>query len=197
MNTPSSKTESNAPLNITFWKNGFQVGDSPLRSFSDPANKEFLDDIGRGIVPRELESAQRGISVHLIQKPEDYVAPKVQMQAFTGSGQTLGGRGPQSSSAQTSSTTTTAATAAPKSFSVDKSKPVTTLQIRLHDGTKLVATFNLSHTVLDLRNFIDASQTGKRPYQIMTTFPKVILTNTEQTLEEAKLLNTVVVQSLL
>lgn len=35
-------------LKITFWKNGFTVGDSPLRSYSDPANAAFLESVKNG-----------------------------------------------------------------------------------------------------------------------------------------------------
>lgn len=37
---------------------------------------------------------------------------------------------------------------------VNTSEPTTTIQIRLADGTKLIATFNHTHTVAELREFI-------------------------------------------
>jgi len=200
MTTPSAKTESNTgPLNITFWKNGFQVGESPLRTFSDPANKEFIEDISKGVVPRELvQSNGKDIPVNLIQKNEDYVAPKPQLKAFTGSGQTLGST-TTTQQQNSGAVAPTVASNKTKGLSLDTTKPATTLQIRLHDGTKLVAKFNHHHTVQDLRNFIDAAQTlpAGRKYQIMTPHPRLVISNTEQTLEEAKLLNSVIVQSLL
>ena len=56
---------------ITMYKNGFTVDDGPLRSMTDPANKEFLSDISNGNVPRELEREARGkgeLKVDLVDK---------------------------------------------------------------------------------------------------------------------------------
>ena len=41
-------------------------------------------------------------------------------------------------------------------FEVDQTKPTTSVQIRLADGTRMVARMNLTHTVGDVRNFINA-----------------------------------------
>lgn len=43
---------------------------------------------------------------------------------------------------------------AKKELNVDTSKPTTTLQIRLADGSTVKAQFNLSHTIADLRRYI-------------------------------------------
>jgi UBX domain-containing protein 1 len=43
---------------------------------------------------------------------------------------------------------------AKSSVSVDSSRPVTTIQIRLADGSRLVGQFNHSHTIGDVRRFI-------------------------------------------
>lgn len=43
---------------------------------------------------------------------------------------------------------------AKNSVSVDSSLPVTTIQIRLADGSRLVGQFNHSHTIADVRRFI-------------------------------------------
>lgn len=40
--------------------------------------------------------------------------------------------------------------------SLDESVPTTTLQIRLADGSRLVANFNQSHTIADVRRYIVA-----------------------------------------
>ena len=41
-------------------------------------------------------------------------------------------------------------------FEVDRNEPTTQLQIRLRDGEKLLATFNHTHTVGDIRRYINA-----------------------------------------
>ena len=81
-------------------------------------------------------------------------------------------------------------------MAVDESKPHTSIQIRLADGTRLVAKVNHHHTVGDLRRFINSSrpQEGARKYSLMTTFPNRILSDDAQTVEQAQLLNAVIVQ---
>lgn len=79
---------------------------------------------------------------------------------------------------------------------VDPALPVTSIQIRLADGTRLVARFNLHHTVNHIRAFIDASRPGgSTDYQLqMMGFPPKVLTDVYQTLEDAGLANSVIIQ---
>jgi len=180
-------------VKITFWKNGFQVDDGPIRSFNDPQNKQFLDSVQKGEIPDELMKGRKTeLDVDLIdKKTDDFVPPKPKLVPFSGSGQSLGSTSSTSSAPPPSSQT-------PMQIKIDESQPVTTLQIRLHDGTRLVAKFNHTHRVQDIRNYIDSSHrvpSGRR-YEIMTTFPKKVISNGEQTLEQAGLLNAVIVQSL-
>ena len=107
---------------------------------------------------------------------EDYVPPRG-LKVFAGSGHRLGAVVPDiTSSMGTSSTsmpgtfpvsgaTPTRSTAQSSTidrdhtstrFEVDQSLPTTSVQIRLADGTRMVCRMNLTHTVLDIRNFINA-----------------------------------------
>jgi UBX domain-containing protein 1 len=81
-------------------------------------------------------------------------------------------------------------------FEVDQSLPTTSVQIRLADGTRMVCRMNLTHTVQDLRNFINASrpENQSRAYTIGTTFPNRVLEDNTATIADAGLANTVVVQ---
>ena len=129
---------------------------------------------------------------------------------------------------------------------VDDSQPVTKLQIKLADGTRMVARFNHTHTIADVRRFINAyvavvnimlslllgphsppplllrrlisfivfgfflfvfllffcsfwrsARAGSPPYVLMTAFPaKNVIADESQTLEQAKLLNAVVIQKM-
>lgn len=101
---------------------------------------------------------------------ENYVPPP--QGAFSGSGNRLGAPVPGDSGAASSSSTAPVAStsvAAPAEseggasitsiqprFSVDQDKPTTSVQVRLADGTRIVVRMNHDHTVLDLRNFINA-----------------------------------------
>lgn len=43
---------------------------------------------------------------------------------------------------------------AKKQLNLDTTKPITTIQIRLADGSSVRAQFNLTHTISDLRRYI-------------------------------------------
>lgn len=74
-----------------------------------------------------------------------------------------------------------------------------TMQLRLSDGTRMVARFNHTHTVADIRGFIDAARPGSvGPYSLQTMgFPLKPLTDMKQSIEAASLLNAVVIQKAL
>lgn len=92
-----------------------------------------------------------------MRKTEDYTPPPVPKYiAFSGGGRTLG--------SSANPTLTSAAPIPPSGHHaggkvagelvVDEGSPTTSLQLRLHDGTRLLARFNLTHTVGDIRRFI-------------------------------------------
>jgi UBX domain-containing protein 1 len=89
---------------------------------------------------------------------------------------------------------TTASSAPRRPLVVDDTQPMTSVQIRLHDGTRLVAKFNHTHTVGDLRGFVDAALPKRVAYQLQTTLPVRVLADESQTLQEAGLLGSTVVQ---
>jgi UBX domain-containing protein 1 len=75
---------------------------------------------------------------------------------------------------------------------------VTSLQLRLHDGTRLVAKFNHSHTVGDIRQFINSSRPDMRatPFHLVTAFPASTLTDASASIADAGLVGAVVIQKL-
>lgn len=78
---------------------------------------------------------------------------------------------------------------------VDESQPFTSLQLRLLDGTRLVARFNHSHTVGDIRRFLERARPGATSsYHLVTSFPPRTLGDLDQTIEQAGLMNAVVMQ---
>ena len=180
---------------IKFWKNGFSVDNGPLRDFNDPNNREFLDAIGRGEVPTELRrSAQKG-EVHVNMedhREEDYVKPKETLKAFSGTGRVLGS--PVPTVVQERSTSCLSHQPQNPTFEVDNTRPVTTIQIRFSDGTRLVSKFNHDNTVGDIRNLVQRARPNTGSFNLMTTFPNKILDDNSKTITEAKLLNAVIVQ---
>jgi len=184
---PSTKNRE-VRVKIVFWKNGFTVSDGPLRSFNDPDNQTFLDSVSKGLIPTELESYGKDIAVDLIDsRGEDYKPPPVVISPFSGSGQKLG---------STSSVPIVATIDSGEDFKVEEGQPTTNIQIRLEDGTRLVGKFNHGHCVKHIRSYINKMKPTKASYYLCTTFPQKILTDENQTLTEAKLLNSVVVQKL-
>ncbi|KAF8258598.1 ubiquitin-related domain-containing protein [Lactarius quietus] len=222
-NGPPNPTEETAIRDITFWRDGFSVEDGELRRYDDPAQAQILSEINAGRAPPSILNVHPGQPVELRvlrRTEEDYVStPRM---GFAGAGSRLGGVVPDPAPAQplgmpgafpalgspplaVPASAPAAAPAASRTrnpegvtprFSVDQSKPTTSVQVRLADGTRIVARMNLSHTVRDLRSFINASrpENNTRPYTIGTTFPNRTLDDDSLTIEAAGLVNSVIVQ---
>lgn len=193
---PDVLVRRNITRNLTFYANGFTVDDGPLRGFDDPDNEAFLADVNRGIVPREMEEPGVGdVSITLIDKKgEDYVAPKKRIVPFSGGGQRLSD-GP-SSAAPAAPASGVNAENASAAVSVDESRPVASIQVRLSDGTRLVARMNEDNTVRDLRSFVAASRPGIASFTLATSYPRKILDDDDKTIKEAQLKGAVVLQTL-
>ncbi|KII90362.1 hypothetical protein PLICRDRAFT_52103 [Plicaturopsis crispa FD-325 SS-3] len=212
-----AEEEAPAIRHLTFWREGFSVEDGDLMRYDDPNNEQILAEINAGRAPPSILNVQPGQPVELrVAKrlSEPYQpAPKRPVGSFGGSGHRLGSPVPNVASAGSSAgsampgtfpssgvTTAGAASVEPQSintrFEVDQTKPTTSVQVRLADGTRIIARMNLTHTVLDLRNFINASRPENltRPYTIGTTFPNRTLEDDSATIESAGLVNSVIVQ---
>lgn len=117
---------------------------------------------------------------------------------FQGVGRTLGGSAPtQVANEPTATPTNVNSSPSPSAgLVVDESLPSTSIQLRLADGTRMVAHFNYHHTISDVRAFIDASRPGgARNYQLqLMGFPPKLLNDVAQTIEQAGLANSVVIQ---
>jgi UBX domain-containing protein 1 len=145
---------------LTFWRNGFSIEDGPLMSYDEPGNKELLDAIHAGRAPPSLFGVRynQPLQVVVAQKTgEDYrPPPKKPVKAFGGGGHRLGSPVPTVSEggsghaspampggfgggspapAGPSAATPSASTS---TFQVDETKPTTSIQVRLGDGTRWV-----------------------------------------------------------
>lgn len=177
---------------ITFWQNGFTVDDGPLRAFDDPANMAFMESIGRGEAPAELAPKTRTqrVNINLVQRHEPYSAPK--FKAFGGSGRTLASEPSAAASEPSSASTKVIA----DDWVVDETQPTTSIQIRLRDGSRLVAKFNMSHTVAHIRAFIAKSRPSETaPYSLqLSGFPPKTLSDDHAVIGESDLAGAVVIQ---
>jgi UBX domain-containing protein 1 len=100
-----------------------------------------------------------------------------------------------SSSSAAAGSSSAAAAPAGEWEGVNESQPTTSIQLRLYDGSRMVARMNHSHTVADIRRFIRASRPDmSTAYQLMTGFPPAAIADESQSLEAAGLLNAVINQ---
>lgn len=202
--TSSNHQQSNSGLiTLKLWKDGFTINDSELRLYTDPENREFLETIKRGEIPPEIRQEIQGTEARLDMEDhhhETYVPPKAKVKAFSGKGHMLGS--PSPATVGMTIPTDLADQAANESqakqkLNLDESKPVTTLQIRLADGTSVKAQFNLTHTINDLRQYIITMrpQYAMREFSLLTMYPTKEITE-DKTIEEAGLQNTTIIQRL-
>ncbi|XP_069813655.1 UBX domain-containing protein 2B isoform X2 [Dendropsophus ebraccatus] len=183
---------------LKLWSNGFSIDDGELRPYSDPVNAEFLDSVKRGEIPLELQWMVHGGQVSLDMEDhqdQEYVKPRLKFKAFSGEGKKLGSLTPEIIS------TPSSPEEEHKPFlnaevQLDEHVPTTKIQIRLADGSRLIQRFNLSHRISDIRQFIIQSRSdfAQTDFVLVTTFPNTELTDEDQTLEEADILNTVILQ---
>ncbi|CAI5534927.1 unnamed protein product [Closterium sp. Naga37s-1] len=164
----------------------------------------------RGECPRELQSADpnEDVELNLLRNNSEWTPPpEPKYVAFSGQGRTLGDAAaasdaqapPQPPAAAAPAATGPTNPQAPAGgLQVDESQPVTSIQVRLADGTRLVARFNHAHTVAHIRAFIDAARPGGsagRRYSLQTMgFPPKRLEDESQTIAAAGLVNSVIVQ---
>ncbi|CAK9808067.1 NSFL1 cofactor p47 [Anthophora plagiata] len=202
--TSSNHHPTNSGLiTLKLWKDGFTINDSELRLYNDPENVKFLKTIKQGEIPPEIRQEIQGTEARVDMEDhrhERYVPSKVKVKAFSGKGHMLGSPSP-ATVGMTIPTDLADQTAnesqAKQQLKLDESKPVTTLQIRLADGSTVKVQFNLTHTINDLRLYIVTMrpQYAMREFSLLTMYPTKEITE-DKTIEEAGLQNTTIIQRL-
>ncbi|XP_058468642.1 UBX domain-containing protein 2A isoform X2 [Solea solea] len=187
---------SKAEMVVRLWKDGFTVNDQEFRSYSIPENQEFLDAIKRGELPAEWESRaeeeELEISVEDLTEG-NYVPKKRAFHPFTGRGYRLGSVAPRVVARSPSVHEDGGSPPIPM-VTLDHALPVTSLQIWLADGRRLVQRFNLSHKINDVQDFVARCQRSCPPFVLTTSIPSRELNDKELSLEEADLAHVVIVQ---
>ncbi|RVE51751.1 hypothetical protein evm_003554 [Chilo suppressalis] len=204
-NTQSSQQQDQVrSVRLRLYREGFTVDGGPLRHYTDPENAEFLNCIRRGEMPSELASESGGVRVSLEDRwHEEYARQPSKTAAFSGKGHMLGSPTPTTVGA----TAAVAADAgdraanqraAQEQVPLDSSQPVTTIQFRLADGSRITGRFNHTHTVADLQQYVSRAEPlyQLQPFALLTTFPSTELTDPTATLAQANLLNTTLLQRL-
>lgn len=198
---------------ITLYKSSFVVDNGPERRLDDPSNAEFLRDLAKGVVPRELMESEgdTNVEVGLIDKRSMEYGQDSSTSAsstsasasqygrrteerssvaFTGEGQSLGTAASQTSSGGIITPATTATQP-----SVDESKPTTVIQVRLLNGKRLRIKIEKCAKVSLLIEHIHASgEAGTEDYLLSSGFPPQVLNDFEKTIEECGLVGAQVIQ---
>lgn len=147
---PPPEEEEVQQRTLTFWRNGFSIEDGPLMSYDEPGNKEILEAIHIGRAPPSLFGVRYNQPLQVVvshRKGEDYVAPPKVLKPFEGGGNRLGSSVPEVGSGSSTpampggfgdapAAAPTAPSGATSDFTVDESKPTTSIQLRLGDGTR-------------------------------------------------------------
>ncbi|XP_037304858.2 UBX domain-containing protein 2A isoform X2 [Pungitius pungitius] len=187
---------SKVEMVVRLWKDGFTVNDQEFRSYSVPENQDFLDSIKRGELPKEWESRaeeeELEISVEDLTE-ENYVPRRKAFHPFSGRGYRLGSVAPRVVARSPSVHEDGESPPIPM-VTLDHALPVTSLQIWLADGRRLVQRFNLSHRIADVQDFVARCQRSCPPFVLTTSVPFRDLGDKELSLGEADLANAVIVQ---
>lgn len=138
------------------------------------------------------------VEVKVAHKMEtEFVPPP--MKAFTGAGHRLGAvipgeTMPGAFNSGPSTVPSASVPPPPASFSLDPSLPTTAVQIRLSDGTRLIVKCNHSHTLGDIRGFIQASRPSSGSFILQTMHPVKEMNEWNKSVKDLGLLNAVIVQ---
>ncbi|XP_055837319.1 NSFL1 cofactor p47 [Episyrphus balteatus] len=188
---------------LKLWSQGFSINDGELRLYDDPENKEFLETVMRGEIPSELIEMGSMVSVDVEDhRQEDFKRKVKKVQTFKGSGQTLGSPAPNVvetnavDAPEDGSSNEDNESKAKEQLNVKTGEPVTQLQIRLADGSRITSQFNLTHTVGDIRQFIETArpQYAHRTFILVSSFPTREIDDDTATIEKAGLKNAAIMQ---
>ncbi|KAI0460959.1 hypothetical protein LJB42_001288 [Komagataella kurtzmanii] len=187
---------------ITFWKDGFQVGDGDLYRYDDPANARYLADLNAGRAPLALLDVEIGqeVDVTVHKKIEkNFTSPKKARVGFQGKGQRLGSPVPgdiklsQSPEVQ-QETQEEAEEEKQKEEAEQMGTGDSPVQIRLANGQRIIHRFNSTDSVAQLYAFVNEHSPSAREFVLSLAFPVKPIENNEDTLKDAGLINAVVVQ---
>ncbi|CDK25504.1 unnamed protein product [Kuraishia capsulata CBS 1993] len=180
---------------ITFWKEGFQVGDGKLYRYDDPANAAYLNELNSGRAPLALLDVQFGqdVDVNVMKRlDEDYKPPKRKLGGFVGSGHRLGSPVPgepvveeevhEVEKPETEETK-------PEAVKVS-----TSVQVRLANGTRIAQGFDANDPVSRIFDLVRQNTSESRPYILSLAYPLKPIEESSATIEEAGLKNSVIVQ---
>ncbi|KAG7816214.1 hypothetical protein KL942_004374 [Ogataea angusta] len=180
---------------ITFWKEGFQVGDGKLYRYDDPENADYLRQLNSGRAPLSLLNVEmfQDVDVTVIKKmDESYTPSKPKQGGFTGRGQRLGSPVPGEPIPEPIVAET--AQKPEKAPAEDLGSGDAKVQIRMADGTRLIHMFDSNDNVSAVFDFVRSHTDSSRDWNLAFAFPMKVIEQDSKTIKEAGLINSVVVQ---
>lgn len=181
-------------VRVTLYQNGFIVdNDDNLRVYDTPENKEFMAELNKGYIPKELvkkhTSKTLGIALEDKRQSKFIPPPPPAYVAYSGAGTGLGGTAGTGGAVNKDS--------AEGKPAFDASKPSTKLQIRFHNGERAALDVNLHHTIADIHTFVMCAAPIDGEYTLLTGFPPKPLADPGMTIEAAGLKNAAITQKIL
>lgn len=185
---------------ITFWRQGFTVGDGELRRYDDPENQHVLLELKQGRVPVSVLDVEYGqdVDVSVVRKTdEDYKPPKRNLAGFHGLGQRLGSPVPGEESG-TSEVSEAPAASAEQPKKPDVGSGDSLVQIRFASGKRTSHKFNGLDPVTAVYDFVQTHELNTSPerdFVLTHAFPVAPIEKADTvTVEATKLKNAVIVQ---
>ncbi|WFD34661.1 protein phosphatase regulator [Malassezia cuniculi] len=190
---------------LTFWQDGFSLGDGPLMHYDNPEHAEILRAIQSGHAPLDLLDVRPGQEVEMVvarRMNERYQPPPPPpARPFSGEGNRLGSAAPtvEDTHKKPAPARVSDSAAQPAPPPVDPAQPTTRVQVRLPDGGRVVIQLNQHNTVGVLRAHINSArpELAQRAYTLQGGFPPHPLTDDTQNVADAGLLNSVVLLQLI
>ncbi|KAL6937835.1 hypothetical protein ACO0RG_004359 [Hanseniaspora osmophila] len=195
---------------ITFWKEGFQVGsDGELYRYDDPKNDFFLKELNQGRAPLNLLNVEFGqeVDVNVYRKlDESFKPPKRKLEGFHGQGQRLGAPVPGEVYPQEKAQTEvnvpacknqdSAHHAAIKNRdSTNDKQGDTQIQIRLVTGKREVYKCFSSDSVQTVYDYVKSKTDDKtRPFTLNHAFPTKPIFDFSKSVKDEGLCNATIVQ---
>ncbi|KAJ2556957.1 protein phosphatase regulator [Coemansia sp. RSA 1933] len=185
---------------LTFWRNGFSIGNGPLHNIEDPVNRQNLEAILQGRAPLDVLNVRPGQQVEMRvtdRRGEDYVQPAAPpAKPFSGTGRRLGDLAPSITTGVSTGSSVQHAAPSASQIALDPSQPTVRVQIRLADGSRLIANVNPSHTIGDLRSFVAVQRPDavQRPFVFHTVMPSTALSDDSATVAGAGIANAAIIQ---
>lgn len=186
---------------ITFWRQGFTVGEGPLHRYDDPANEGVLQELNRGRVPVLLLDVEFGQDVDVLvfkKTDEDWSPPKRKVAGYQGKGFRLGSPVPGEAAPQylKESDVQSKATGEQEASSEPAGDGDTQIQIRFANGKKASHRFLSLDPVSTIYTWVDQhdfNEANGRGFTLNHAFP-VKSIGSEGTIGSAGLKNAVIVQ---